>query len=193
MRTKAAFSLIVLLSLVGTAAMADEYDDTINLFKNAGQSAEFFGKSYGYAVFPSIGKGGLGVGAAHGSGRVYEHGKYVGDTKMNQVSVGLQAGGQAFSQIIFFEDERAFKEFTAGDFAFGADVGAVAITAAAGASAGTKGTTAGASAGKKDATTAGKYKRGLAVFTIVKGGAMYEATVAGQKFKYKALKDSKKT
>src|SRR5262249_45941362 len=165
----------------------DDYADTIKLFKNAGQSAEFFDKSYGYAVFPTIGKGGLGVGAAHGSGRVYQQGKHVGDAKMNQLSIGAQAGGQAYSQIVFFEDERAFKEFTSGDFAFGADVGAVAITSAASASAGSKGTSAGASGGKKDAATAGAYKKGIAVFTIVKGGAMYEATVAGQKFKYKAL------
>ena len=186
MRLARAFSLFVLASLISTTAWPDEYDDTIALFKNAGQSAAFFGKSYGYAVFPTIGKGGLGVGAAHGSGRVYEHGKYVGDAKMNQVSVGLQAGGQAYSQIVFFEDDRAFREFTAGDYAFGADVGAVVITSAASASAGSKGQSAGASGGKKDATTVGKYNKGVAVFTLVKGGAMYEATVAGQKFKYKA-------
>jgi lipid-binding SYLF domain-containing protein len=126
------------------------------------------------------------VGAAHGSGRVYQHGKYVGDSSMTQLSVGLQAGGQAYSQIIFFEDQRAFDEFTSGNFEFGADVGAVAITAAAGASAGTTGANAGASTGKKDATTAGVYHKGLAVFTIVKGGAMFQATVAGQKFKYTA-------
>lgn len=186
MRAARALSLLMVLSLFSAAAMADEYDDTIALFKNAGQSAAFFGNSYGYAVFPTIGKGGLGVGAAHGSGRVYQRGKYVGDAKMNQVSVGLQAGGQAYSQIVFFQDERAFKEFTAGDFAFGADVGAVVITAAASASAGSKGQTAGASGGKKDASTVGKYHKGIAVFTLVKGGAMYEATVAGQKFKYKA-------
>lgn len=185
---KTAFSFFVLLLLVSTAARPDEYDDTVALFKNAGQSAAFFGKSYGYAVFPTVGKGGLGVGAAHGSGRVYEQGKYVGDAKLNQVSVGLQAGGQAFSQIIFFEDERSFREFTSGEFAFGAEVGAVAITAAASASAGSKGTTAGASGGKKDAANVGGFKKGVAVFTLVKGGAMYEATVAGQKFKYKARK-----
>jgi lipid-binding SYLF domain-containing protein len=184
---------LVALMLVSTAARPDEYDDTIALFKNAGESATFFGNSYGYAVFPTIGKGGLGVGAAHGSGRVFEKGKYVGDAKMNQVSVGLQAGGQAFSQIVFFKDERAFREFTAGEFAFGADVGAVVITAAASASAGSKGQTAGASGGKKDASTVGGYHKGVAVFTVAKGGAMYEATVAGQKFKYKPLKDSKKT
>ena len=186
MKAIRAVSLLVLASLLSAPAWADEYDDTIALFKNAGESAGFFAKSYGYAVFPTIGKGGLGVGAAHGSGRVYEHGKYVGDAKMNQLSVGLQAGGQAYSQIIFFEDERAFREFTAGDFAFGADVGAVVITASASASAGNKGQSAGASAGKKDASNVGKYNNGMAVFTLVKGGAMYEATVAGQKFKYKA-------
>ena len=163
---------------------ADEYSDTISLFKNAGQSAGFFHSCYGYAVFPTIGKGGLVVGAGHGNGRVYERGKDVGDVSMTQVSVGFQAGGQAYSQIVFFEDERAFNEFTAGNFEFGADVAAVAITAAASASAGTTGASAGASGGEKDATTAGRYYKGVAVFTIVKGGAMYQATVAGQKFKY---------
>jgi lipid-binding SYLF domain-containing protein len=187
MKTAAASVLIALLSLVATAAGADKYDETIALFKNAGQSASFFDNAYGYAVFPTIGKGGLGVGAAHGSGRVFEHGKHVGNAKMNQVSVGLQAGGQAYSQIVFLEDERAFKEFTSGEFAVGADVGAVAITASASASAGSKGTSAGASGGKKDASNVGGYHKGVAVFTLVKGGAMYEATVAGQKFKYKSL------
>lgn len=176
----------VLLLLGSAVCAADDYSDTISLFKNAGDSADFFRSCYGYAVFPTIGKGGLVVGAAHGKGRVYEHRTYVGDVSMTQLSVGLQAGGQAYSQIVFFEDERAFKEFTAGNFEFGADVAAVAITAAASASAGTAGASAGASGGEKDATTAGHYYKGLAVFTIVKGGAMYQATVAGQKFKYEA-------
>jgi lipid-binding SYLF domain-containing protein len=174
----------IVLCLSVTAAQANSYSDTVALFKNAGQSASFFKSCYGYAVFPTVGKAGFVVGAAHGSGRVYEHGKYVGDSSVTQLSVGLQAGGQAYSQIIFFEDQRAFEEFTAGNFEFGADVGAVAITAAADASLGTTGVNAGASGGKKDATTAGTYHKGLAVFTIVKGGAMYQATVAGQKFDY---------
>ena len=145
--------LAVFTLLTALTARADEYDDTIAVFKKAGQSGSFFAKSYGYALFPTIGKGGLGVGAAHGSGRVYAKGKHIGDTTMNQVSVGLQAGGQAFSQIIFFEDQRALEEFTSGNFEFGANVQAVAITAAAGASAGTGGTSAGASGGKQDAAT----------------------------------------
>jgi lipid-binding SYLF domain-containing protein len=97
------------------------------------------------------------VGGAHGSGRVYAHDKYVGDTSMTQITVGFQAGSQAHSQIIVFEDHRAFDKFTSGSFEFGADVGAVAITAAAGASTGTTGSSAGASGGKKDASTEGKY------------------------------------
>jgi lipid-binding SYLF domain-containing protein len=184
MRHRLATLLGANLLLWSSALWADSYTDTINLFKNAGQSATFFQNSYGYAVFPTIGKGGLVVGAAHGKGRVYKHGDYVGDTSMTQLSVGAQAGGQAYSQMIFFENERAFDEFTKGNFEFGADVNAVAITAAAGGSAGTTGVAGGASGGKKDAKTAGSYHKGLAVFTVVKGGAMYQATVAGQKFSY---------
>ena len=108
--------LIASLALPTLPALADSYSDTIGLFKNAGASAAFFGSSYGYAVFPTIGKGGLLVGAAHGAAQVY------------------QKGG-----------------------------------------------------GKKDATTAGNYQKGVAVFTIAKGGLMYQAAVAGQKFSYKAL------
>ena len=179
--------LIASLALPTLPALADSYSDTIGLFKNAGASAAFFGSSYGYAVFPTIGKGGLLVGAAHGTGHVYRKGKYVGDTSMTQLSVGLQAGGQAYSEIIFFEDQRAFNEFTSGSFTFSGDVSAVAITAGASASAGTGGSTAGASGAKKDATTAGNYQKGVAVFTIAKGGLMYQAAVAGQKFSYQAL------
>jgi len=178
--------LITSAMLPAVPALADSYSDTVGLFKNAGASAAFFKSSYGYAVFPTIGKGGLVVGAAHGNGRVYHGGKYVGDTSMTQLSVGFQAGGQAYSEIIFLQDQRAFDEFTSGNFSFSGNVSAVAITAGASASAGTEGSTAGASGGKKDATTAGGYQKGVAVFTIAKGGLMYEASVAGQKFSYKA-------
>jgi lipid-binding SYLF domain-containing protein len=173
------------LLAVSSTGWADNYSDTIKLFKNAGESKNFFAKSYGYAVFPTIGKGGLVVGGAHGSGHVYAKGVYVGDTSMTQVTVGFQAGGQAYSQIIFFEDKRSFDEFTNGNFEFGADVSAVAITAAAGGSVGTTGAAGSASGGEKDAKTAGNYYKGMAIFTIVKGGAMYQATVGGQKFSYK--------
>jgi len=188
---KSKFSALMLsaaLLLVPGISSADEYSDTITVFKNAGESAAFFNNSYAYLVFPSVGKGGLGVGAAHGSGRAYEQGKYVGDVKLNQVSIGLQAGGQAFSQMVFFEDKHAFEDFTRGEFEFDATVQAVAITASATASAGSTGTTSGAAGGKNDAATAGKYRKGLAVFTVAKGGLMYQAAVAGQKFKFKKKK-----
>jgi Uncharacterized conserved protein len=177
--------MLATLLLAAAPAHADKYEDTVKLFKDAGESAAFFGKSRGYAVFPTIGKGGLGVGGAFGEGRVYEGGKYIGDTKMTQLSIGFQAGGQGYSQIIFFEDQRAIDEFKAGNFEFGANVNAVVITAAASGTAGTTGASAGASGGKKDAETAGKYHKGMAVFQIVKGGLMYEASVSGQKFSYK--------
>ena len=142
--------LMTLAMLVpAEAALADDYSETIELFRNAGASAAFFNNSYGYAVFPTIGKAGLVVGGAHGTGRVYEHGKYVGDTSMTQVSVGFQAGGQAYSQIILFQDKRAFDEFTSGDFQFDANVSAVAITAAATGTAGTTGASVTASGGKR--------------------------------------------
>jgi lipid-binding SYLF domain-containing protein len=173
------------LLLCAATSWADDYTDTIQLFKDAGASKRFFDDSYGYAVFPGIGKGGFIVGGAHGNGRVYRKGAYVGDVSMTEVSVGLQAGGQAYREIIFFQDQRAYDEFTNGSYEFGGDVSAVAITAGAGASAGTTGTSASASGGQKDATTAGKYYRGMAVFVIVKGGAMAEAAVGGQKFNYK--------
>jgi len=184
MRSIRLFVVAVAMLVAAGTASASRYSDTVTLFKNAGASTSFFENSYGYAVFPTIGKGGLVVGGAHGTGHVYEKGKYIGDTSMTQVSVGFQAGGQAYSQIIFFEDKRSLDEFTNGHFEFDAGVSAVAITAAASGSAGTQGASAGASGGKKDATTTGHYYKGMAVFTIVKGGAMYEASVAGQKFSY---------
>ncbi len=180
---------ILLVTSIG-AATADEdaakYTETIKVFKDAGESAWFFDNSYGYAVFPTIGKGGIGIGGAYGKGRVYANGQYVGDTSMTQLSAGFQWGGQAYSQIIFFEDKRAFDEFTGGNFEFSADASAVAITAGASASAGSTGKAAGASAGKSDATTRGSYQKGMAMFTVAKGGLMYEAVLAGQKFKYTA-------
>jgi lipid-binding SYLF domain-containing protein len=185
--SKSAFLATAAMLLTAGPAIADKYSDTIDLFKNAGESGSFFAKCYGFAVFPSIGKAGLGIGGAHGEGRVYKQGKYVGDTKMTQLSVGLQAGGQAFSEIIFFEDQRSFDEFTSGNFELGANASAVVITAAASGSASGSGATASASTGKKDAKTAGEYHKGNAIFVITKGGLMYEATVSGQKFSYKAV------
>ena len=178
---------LVMLILPFTATLADEYAGTIDVFRKAGESGDFFGNSYGYAVFPTIGKGGIGIGGAYGTGRVYRQGKYIGDTTMTQLTVGFQWGGQAYSMIIFFQDERALNEFTSGNFEFGAQASAVAITAGAQAAATTTGSSAGASGGQNDAKTVGSYTKGLATFTLAKGGLMYEASVGGQKFTYKPL------
>jgi lipid-binding SYLF domain-containing protein len=178
--------LVCLLALPFAPAFADDFDDTIKVFRNAGQSGKFFGGSYGYAVFPNIGKGGVGVGGAYGKGRVYAKGAHVGDTSMTQLTVGLQLGGQAYSQIVFFQNKAAFDKFTGGNFEFGAQATAVAITAGASAQATTGGTGAGASGTQSSAKTSGGYQDGMAVFTVAKGGLMYEASIGGQKFNYKA-------
>jgi lipid-binding SYLF domain-containing protein len=170
--------------VVTGVAQAVPDSDTVKLFQDSSQSSGYFHKSYGYAVFPTIGKGGIGIGAAHGSGHVYEQGKRIGRVTVNQLSIGLQLGGKAFSEIIFFKDKAALDEFTEGNFEFSGDVGAVAITASADASVGTTGANAGGSISKTDAATAGEYRHGMAVFTIAKGGLMYNVTVAGQKFSY---------
>jgi lipid-binding SYLF domain-containing protein len=176
-------ALVLAVAVAGTAR-ADSYDDTIRTFKQAGKSGTFFAKAYGYAVFPTVGGAGFVVGAAHGKGRVYSHGILKGDTTMNLVSAGFQAGAKAYSEIIFFEDKRALDEFESGHFQFGADASAVAITAGAEAGAGTSGASSEASLDSSNAGTGGDYYNGMAVFTIAKGGLMYAATISGQQFTY---------
>jgi lipid-binding SYLF domain-containing protein len=190
MNTKHARAVFLMVSCLLSAtalAAANSYQSTIDAFRHAGASASFFDRSYGYAVFPTIGTGALGVGAAYGKGRVYVHGRHIGDTTIGQVSFGFQAGGKGYSQIIFFKDKRALEEFQSGHFEFGADASVIAITAGANADLATTGATAGASAGQHDARTEGEYHKGMAVFTLAKAGLMYSAAVAGQKFSYKPL------
>ena len=169
-------------------AQADNYSDTVTAFQNAGETSGFFQDSYGYVVFPTIGKGGIGIGGAHGKGRVFSQGVHVGDSSMTQITVGFQLGGQAFSQMIFFKDQRALEEFTSGNFEFSAQASAVALTAGVSAEASTGGgSSAGISGGQNDASTIhGGYRKGMAIFTIAKGGLMYEAAIGGQKFGYSA-------
>ena len=176
----------LLLTLPFASAWADNYADTKKMFEDAG-SSDMFHSAYAYALFPTIGKAGFIVGGAFGKGQVYQGGKHIGNTSMTQATVGFQLGGSGFSQVIFFEDERALNEFVSGNFEFGADAQATALTAQAGVSANTAGSSAGASGGKNNATTAGNYRKGMATFTITKGGLMYEASVGGQKFNYTAI------
>lgn len=184
-RILSSLSLFLLLALTSTAALADRCASTIKVFRNAGESGHFFDKSYAYAVFPSIGRAGVGIGGARGTGCVYRQGKLVGRSTMTQLTAGLQLGGQVFSQIVFLEDQRAFNEFTSGSFEFSAQVSAVAITAGASAAANTGGSSAGISGGRNDAATAGKFRRGMAIFTVARGGLMYEAALGGQRFSYR--------
>ncbi|WP_432454938.1 YSC84-related protein [Agarivorans sp. QJM3NY_29] len=163
-------------------AMADDYQATIQDFKKSDRTTSFFNNAYGYAVFPTIGKGGIGIGGAYGEGKVYRGGQATGTVKMGQVTIGFQLGGQAFSQIVFLQDKRAYDEFTSGSFEFGAQASAVALTLGASAQAGTSGT--GAAAGSEQAKA--NYVSGYAVFTLAKGGLMYEAAIGGQKFSFTA-------
>ncbi|MCB1694767.1 MAG: hypothetical protein H6984_00500 [Pseudomonadales bacterium] len=183
-------SMLAMLTLVVASqfALADEYAEARKVFEDAGESGAFFSHSYGYALFPSIGKGGIGVGGAYGDGKVFVGGAEVGKSSMTQLSIGFQLGGQVYSQIIFFEDRRAFDDFSSGNFEFSAQAAAVAITAAASAQSSTGGgSSAGASGGENDASTVSHgYNKGMAVFTVAKGGLMYEAALAGQKYSYEA-------
>ena len=136
----------------------------LSKFKNLSSLKPYFEKARGYAVFPNIGKGGIGIGGARGSGEVFEKGNVIGKTTLTQVSIGVQVGGQAFSQIIFFKDKKSLQRFTEGNFEFGASASAALISEGANASA--------------------DYSDGVAVLTYSKGGLMYEASIGGQKFSY---------
>jgi lipid-binding SYLF domain-containing protein len=125
---------------------------------------KFFSSCHGYVIFPNVGKGGLGVGGASGNGAVFQKGSLIGMAKLTQISIGFQAGGQSFREVIFFQTQKAFDRFKDNKVEFAAQVSAVA--AASGVSA--------------DA----KYVDGVAVFTMAKGGLMYQASIGGQKFKF---------
>jgi lipid-binding SYLF domain-containing protein len=179
--------IIILAAMLGAvtgSAYADSDADTVALFRGAGRSAHLLDNCYGYAIFPNIGKAGILIGGARGEGHVYAQGQRIGATVMNQLSIGFQLGAQDYSEIILFQNQSALDEFTSGNFEFDANASVTAITASASVSAGTNGAQGSASGGEHDAATGGGYYKGMAVFTVAKGGLMYEATVAGQKFSY---------
>ena len=185
------FPIIILTVILAVAmsipAMADSYTNTIAIYKKSPAVQPFFKNAYGYAVFPTIGKGGFVVGGSYGKGQVYQGGKVTGEASLIKGSIGFQAGGQAFSQMIFFEDKRAYDEFTSGNFEFDGTASAVAITAGVQGKAGSEGATASASAGPATAAQAEtNYYKGMVVFTQAKGGLMYEASIGGQKFSFTA-------
>ena len=164
-------SLLVVLFIVAASAMAQDgghdpkAEETITTFKEKNEKMNaYFEDAYGYVVFPSIGKGGIVVGGAHGKGTVYEQGELIGAAKMTQVTIGLQWGGQSYSEVLFFKDKATLESFKNSDLEFAGQASAVAITAGASADI--------------------FYENSVAVYTLAKGGLMYEAAIGGQKFKY---------
>jgi lipid-binding SYLF domain-containing protein len=167
---------------------AEDYSSTINVFRDSPVPAEYFKTAYGYAVFPTIGKAGFVVGGSYGVGQVYRGGKVTGKSSVIEGSIGFQAGGEAFSEIIFFKDQSAYNEFISGNFEFDVTAQAIAVTVGAEAQGGTTGVSAGASAGpKSDVQANPKYFKGTITFVHPMGGLMYELSLGGQKFSYEAI------
>ena len=184
--------IVALIFGITTAAFAaarvENYSSTIRTFRESPALAKFFHHSYGYAVFPTIGKAGYVIGGSYGKGQVYQRGRVTGKSSVIEGSIGFQAGGEAFSEIIFFQDRRAYNEFTSGNFEFGGTAQAVAVTAGVETQAGTAGTNAGASAGPKTGVQAEtSYVRGMATFVQAKGGLMVGISIGGQKFTFERL------
>ena len=127
----------------------------------------FFDSASGWVIIPTVGKGAVGIGGARGTGLLYEAGDPTHEVTLSQLTIGFQWGGQAYSEFIFFKDEGALNHFKRGNFELGAQASAVAV--------------------RTGASVDANYSNGVAIFTSVKGGLMYEASVGGQKFKVKAL------
>ncbi|HZM27850.1 MAG TPA: lipid-binding SYLF domain-containing protein [Gemmatimonadales bacterium] len=160
--------LMIFASPVPARAQDEKAQEVIKKFKELKpELAEYFKNAQGYAVFPSVGKGAIGVGGAHGNGFVYERGKLIGKSSLTQVTIGLQLGGQAYSEIVFLQDKAAMESFKKEKLKLDAQASAVAVTARAGLDL--------------------PYRNGVAIATMVKGGLMYEASVGGQHFSFNPL------
>jgi lipid-binding SYLF domain-containing protein len=145
---------------------SEKTQQTIAAFKKEDLALEtFFKKSYGYAVFPSVIKGAIGIGGAHGKGQVFRRGKVIGRASLSQGSIGFQLGGQSYSEIVFFQNKAAFDRFKNGNLKFAAQASAIAVTSGAAANV--------------------AYENGVAVFTLGKKGLMFEASIGGQRFSFK--------
>lgn len=139
----------------------EEFLNTDGLMKS------LFDNAYGWAIFPNVGKGGIGIGGAAGKGVVYEQGNLIGKAQLTQVSIGFQFGGQAYREVIFFESKADMDRFKENKIEFSAQASAVAVTEGASANV--------------------KYKEGVMIFTQQKGGLMYEASIGGQKFNFSSF------
>ncbi|MEA3333761.1 MAG: YSC84-related protein [Pseudomonadota bacterium] len=188
LRIAALLCIFLLFAALAFAAKPDSYATATKRFQESAEARNYFNHAYGYALFPNIGKGGIAIGGAFGQGRVYHGGKLSGTATLTQLTIGFQLGGQAYSEIIFFEDERAYEEFTSGAFSLNAKASAVAITTGAQAQTGTSGQTVGVSSGPANGKQQGSnYVSGMAIFVHARGGLMYEASIGGQKFTFERL------
>ena len=168
MKTKITVVAIVCFLLsynsFGQKDVSSKSSEAIEKFKKTNNDINhFFNTAYGYAVFPAVGKGGLGVGGAAGNGTVYKDGYVLGNCKLTQLTIGLQAGGQSYQEVIFFENKETFDRFTGNKLEFAAQVSAIAL--------------------KAGVSLDAEYRDGVLVITQAIGGLMYEASVGGQKFK----------
>jgi lipid-binding SYLF domain-containing protein len=166
-------AIAIIVASLASTVRADELQTEAQQASESFQKADsslkqYFDSSAGYAIFPSVAKGGLVVGGARGSGVLYEKGKAIGEAKLTQASIGAQAGGQSFSEVIFFETSHALEDFKSGKFEMGADVSAIAAA--------------------EGTSKSVKYKDGVMVFALPKKGLMVQASVGGQKFKYEPYK-----
>jgi len=164
--------LALALSATGSAVHADDLEPRVEqaraqLVDNAPGLSRFFEDAYGYVLFPSVKKGAIGIGGAHGKGLVYRGGEKIARSSLSQATIGFQLGGQVYSEVIFFEDAEAFEDFAEGNFELSAQASAIAAA--------------------EGVARNANYSHGVAVFTLGQGGLMFEASVGGQKFSYTPL------
>ena len=165
MPTLSPLAVALLVVSPNVARAQDDVPPVVAKFKEKDPGMEkIFSDAVGYAVFPTVGKGAIGIGGARGKGWVYQGGAIIGKSTLTQVSIGLQLGGQAYSEIVFFQTKQALDNFKLGHLKLDAQASAVALTARASADL--------------------AYRNGVAIVTMAKGGLMYEASVGGQKFSY---------
>lgn len=152
----------------GKERLADNIAVTMKTLKDKDPGLrDFLDRADAYAIFPSVGKGGIGIGGSYGRGEVYEHGKRVGYADISKATIGAQLGGQEFTEIIAFETPQAFDQFRSGKLQFDATASAVAL--------------------KSGVARTARYSHGVAIFIDIKSGAMFEAVVGGQSFSYQPL------
>jgi len=171
------FGLSFALALLSGCSTAPTTSEARTNLHNSAQSSletftrvdpgmkDFLKKSYGYAIIPDVGKGGLIVGGAYGNGEVYERGTMIGWCDMSQATIGAQIGGQSYAELLVFEDKSALDQFKRDETHFSAQASAVAL--------------------KSGASADAKFTDGVAVFTMTNAGAMLEASIGGQKFTFK--------